>query len=92
LLDVQVTAVPLGAGIDIPTWFGIPCALGMVKLSLAVDGPVPLREFDLLVLLPERELPDAPPFILFGAEFIVRYQVRVLLEGTSPASGQLVIP
>jgi hypothetical protein len=51
------------------------------------------RAFRLLALLPVRYPPDALPFILLGAQFLVEFNARLMLDcmGDVP-SGTLVVP
>ncbi len=56
------------------------------------DNPGTYRDFALLVLLPKADLPDTPPYIFLGAQFLWEYQVHLELENSSPFRGELIIP
>ena len=92
-LDLVVMPVPGWRG-QIPTWFGIPCRIGRATIWLPVQaGPIPYREFSLLVLLPTQDLEDAPPFIHVGTQFLLEYKAKVQLDCSSiEGLGRLVIP
>src|ERR1700736_2410757 len=50
--DLVITPEPGWKG-QVPTWFGVPCRIGRVKMWLRVLGePAPYREFSLLTILP----------------------------------------
>jgi len=96
LLDLQIRPAPEWKGI-VPSWFGISCGIGRVTLWLPIAEDSGLhRDFSLLVLLPKEDLPDAPPFIHLGTQFLMEYCAQVFLDCSSgnPAasSGQLLIP
>jgi hypothetical protein len=92
LLDLVVNPVPGWRGIT-PTWFGVACRIGRATLWLPIqENPGAFRSFSLLALLPQQELPDAPPYVYLGAQFLLEHQVQVALDGASPVSGRLVIP
>jgi hypothetical protein len=80
-----------------PSWFGIACTVARVEMWLPNQSNLGLLEpFPLLVLLPQRDLPDAPPFVMLGAQFLMEYRVRVELDCAlipgAPRCGQLMIP
>jgi hypothetical protein len=93
LIDVAISPARGWKG-QVPTWFGIPCRVGRVKLWLPIEeGPGSHREFSLLVLLPEQELEDASPLIHLGTQFLLEYHADVHLDCSSSAGqGRLVIP
>jgi hypothetical protein len=72
-------------------WCGVPCGLIRVRVGLPVLGVTTPRPFQLLALLPARDLDDTPPFIRLGAEFVYANRASVELL-TSPFEGRLVIP
>lgn len=92
-LDVVVTPVRGWKG-KIPLWFGIPCRVGRVTTWLPILEPPGLqREFSLLVLLPQDDLEDAPPFIHLGTQFLLEYRGQLSCDCSSPTNlGLLVIP
>ncbi len=54
------------------------------------------QPFDILALLPQTDVPDAPPLIHLGAQFLREFRVQVRLDSTQLVAGQscgaLVIP
>jgi len=78
---------------QIPTWFGVPCRIGRVKMWLSVlEAELP-REFALLALLPRHDLEDAPPFVQLGTQFLLEYRAKLDLDCSSPTiGGRLLIP
>jgi hypothetical protein len=79
---------------QVPTWFGVPCRIGRVKLWLAVEGaPGTYREFSLLALFPRGDLDDAPPFVQLGTQFLLENRAKLHLDCSSPSrGGRLIIP
>ncbi len=82
---------------SVPTWFGMPCSIGRVRVWLPEEGgPTLFRDLSLLALVPNSDLPDAPPYIHLGAQFLLEYRARVFLDCTAgtpgSSSGQLIIP
>src|SRR5262245_44899629 len=71
----------------VPSWFGVPCRIGQSTVWLAVQetachcGPFPI-----LVLLPQRDLPGAPPFVFLGAQFLLEHQAQVFLDPANPGN------
>jgi hypothetical protein len=92
-LDIVVAPVSGWRG-SVPAWFGIPCRIGRARIWLPIEENAgELREFEILVLLPKRELDEAPPFIHLGTQFLLEYHSQVVLDGSSPTTpGRLVIP
>jgi hypothetical protein len=91
-LDLQIAPVPGWQGV-VPTWYGIACTVGRATIWLPVEEtPGLYRDFSLLVLLPKRDLPDAPPFIHLGMQFLVEYGGQVTVDGSGPGTGRLVLP
>jgi hypothetical protein len=94
-LDLVVLPEPAWPG-SVPDWWGVPCRIGRVELWLPIQGGPPLRSFSLLVLLPARTVPFAPPYIILGSQFLVEYGVELTLNCSSRnprvCPGQLVIP
>jgi hypothetical protein len=91
-LDLEVYPVP-GWRHRVPSWYGVSCRIGRVTLWLPiVENPGQLRSFSLLALLPQQDLPDAPPFIQLGAQFLIEYRVQALLDGENPSNSRLLIP
>jgi hypothetical protein len=92
MLDLVILPVRGWRG-RVPTWLGIPCRIGRVTVWLLVQEDLGRhREFSLLVLLPQGEPEDAPPFIHLGMQFLLEYRARVLLDCSSTVAGQLIIP
>ena len=73
------------------SWCGVACRLVRVRIGLPVAGNPAPRPFKLLALLPLGEVPDVPPFIRLGAEFLQANRASVQLS-SAPCAGQLVIP
>jgi hypothetical protein len=92
-LDIVALPVPGWRG-RVPTWFGIACRVGRVRLWLPVhEEPGRYREFSLLVLLPRQDLEGAPPYIHLGTQFLLEYRARVVLDCSSAViPGHLIIP
>jgi hypothetical protein len=60
---------------------------------LPVNENLPLRDFPLMVIVPERDPPESLPYVLLGAQFLLEYRVSVHLScGIHPGSGKLEIP
>jgi hypothetical protein len=93
LLDVAIAPVRGWKG-RIPTWHGIPCRIGRVKLWLAIEeGSGSYRKFSVLALLPQDEPPDSSTLIHLGTQFLLEYQAQVHLDCSSiQGRGRLVIP
>jgi hypothetical protein len=93
LIDIQVTPERGWKG-QIPTWYGIPCRIGRVRLWLPTQaGPSSHRDFSLLALLPERELEDASPLIHVGTQFLLEHRAQVHLDcSSSDGRGRLIFP
>jgi hypothetical protein len=90
MLDLDVNPVPGWKGM-IPTWFGITCRIGRATLWLPVqENPGQLRSFSTLVLLPQLELTDAPPFVHLGTQFLIEHQAEVFLDGRPGGSSRIV--
>jgi hypothetical protein len=54
---------------------------------------MPQRAFPLLVLLPKRDLEDAPPFIHLGTQFLLEYKAALHLDcSATDQPGKLIIP
>ncbi len=91
-LDLEITPVPGWRG-HAPTWLGVPCHVGRVTMRLpSQEAPRQFRPFSLLTLFPQQDVPDAPPFIQLGVQFLLEYQVQVVLNETATGSNRLVIP
>ena len=92
VLDVEITPVP-GWRDSVPTWFGVKSSVGRVKIWLPVEAtPRIYRNLSLLVLLPKDDLPDAPPFVHLGTQFLMEYQTQILLNCGPATTGELHIP
>jgi hypothetical protein len=92
LLDLEITPAPGWKGL-VPTWQGVPCHVGRVMLWLPIqETPGPFRSFSLLALFPQQDVLDAPPFIQLGAQFLLEYQARLVLDGAAPGNNFLLIP
>jgi hypothetical protein len=93
MLDLVIKPVSGWRG-QIPFWFGIPCRIGRAALWLPIqENPGEYREFSLLVLLPQRELKDAPPFIHLGTQSLLEYGAQVFIDGSSISlPGKISIP
>lgn len=76
------------------TWLGIRCHVGRVTMWLPSEEiPGQMRPFSLLTLFPQQDVPDAPPFIQLGVQFLLEYQVQVVLDETGTGGGnRLLIP
>lgn len=91
-LDPVITPVPSWRGLA-PAWLGVPCHVGRVTLWLPIqETPGQYRPFSLLALLPQQDVPDASPFIQLGVQFLLEYQVQVVLNETGTGSHYLLIP
>lgn len=92
-LDLEITPAPAWKGLA-PTWLGIPCQVGRVSLWLPTqETPGQMRPFSLLTLFPQQDVPDAPPFIQLGVQFLLEYKAQVVLNETGTGGGnRLVIP
>ncbi len=73
------------------SWCGAPCRLVRLRFGLPILGSLAARPFQLLALLPHRNVEDVPPFIRLGAEFLHANRASVHLS-SSPCEGRLVIP
>lgn len=56
------------------------------------ETPGSFHPFPLLSLFPQQDIPDAPPFIQLGVQFLLEYQVQVVLNETVTGGHRLVIP
>jgi hypothetical protein len=76
------------------TWLGIPCHVGRVTMWLpSQETPGQMRPFSLVTLFPQQDVPDAPPFIQLRTQFLLEYNVQVVLNETGTGGGnRLVIP
>jgi hypothetical protein len=91
-LDPEVYPVPGWRG-RIPTWYGVTCRIGRLTLWLPIEeNPGQLRSFSLLALLPQQDLPDAPPFIQLGAQFLIEYRGQAVFDGETPSNSRLLVP
>jgi hypothetical protein len=92
-LDLEITPAPGWKRFAL-TWLGIPCHVGRVTMWLpSEETPGQKRSFSLLAMFPQQDVPDAPPFIQLGVQFLLEYQVQVVLNETGTGGGnRLVIP
>jgi hypothetical protein len=91
-LDVVIAPVTGWKGM-VPTWFGIPCSIGRIQMSLLVEEtPGLMREFSLLTLFPRAELTGAPPYIFLGIQFFHEYRGQIAIDGAPGGTGKLIIP
>jgi|GEM_PF-5535881 hypothetical protein len=92
-LDLEIVSAPAWKGIWM-TWLGIPCQVGRVTLWLpSHETPGQMRSFSLLALFPQQDVPDTPPFIQLGVQFLLEYNIQVVLNETGPGGGKrLLIP
>ena len=81
----------------VPDLLGVSCRIGRVSVWLPIeDQGGLLHRFSLLALLPRQDLPDAPPFILLGMQFLLERQA--LLEAdcsaglVTAATCRLILP
>jgi hypothetical protein len=75
----------------VPSWFGINCRIGRATLWLPVQEiPGQFQSFSILVLLPQQDLTDAPPFVHLGAQLLLEHQAEVFLDGRPGGSNRLV--
>jgi hypothetical protein len=51
-----------------------------------------MRSFSLVTLFPKQDVPDAPPFIQLGAQFLLEYRVQVVLNEATTGNNYLLIP
>jgi len=76
------------------TWLGVPCHVGRVTMWLPTQetsGQMP--SFSLLALFPQQDVPDTPPLIQLGVQFLLEHKVQVVLNETGTGGGnRLVIP
>jgi hypothetical protein len=57
------------------------------------ETPGQMRSFSVLTLFPKQDVPNAPPFIQLGVQFLLEYNVQVILNETGTGGGnRLVIP
>jgi hypothetical protein len=56
------------------------------------ETPGQMRSFSLVSLFPKQDVPDAPAFIQLGMQFLLEYQVHVVLNETGTGGNRLVIP
>jgi hypothetical protein len=92
LLDLEIIPAPGWKGFA-PTWLGVSCHVGRVTLWLPIqETPGQFHSFSLLALLPQQDVPDAPPFIQLGVQFLLEYHVQVVLDETATGANRLVIP
>jgi len=57
------------------------------------ETPGQTRSFSLLALFPQQDVPDAPPFIQLGTQFLLEYHVQVILNQTGTGGGnRLIVP
>jgi hypothetical protein len=90
-LDLETFPVPGWTGV-VPTWMGIPCRIARATVWLPILDPLgSYRSLPILVLLPQEDLPDAPPFIHLGAQFLLEHHVQVVLD-EGERGDRLVIP
>jgi hypothetical protein len=92
-LDVVIVPEPGWRG-QVPTWFGVPCRIGRVRMWLSIlEAARPYREFALLAIFPRHDLEDAPPFVQLGTQFFLEHRAELLLDCSSPTrEGRLIIP
>src|SRR3712207_260841 len=80
LLDPQIRPAPGWKG-HVPSWYDVPCGIGRVTLWLPIEQNLgQFRDFSLLALLPRDEVPDAPPFIHLGMQFLLEYRGQLHLD------------
>lgn len=92
LLDPVITPAQGWKGIR-PTWLDVPCHVGRVTVWLPIqETPGQSRPFSLLALLPQQDVPDAPPFIQLGVQFLLEYRIQVVLNEGGTAGNRLIIP
>jgi hypothetical protein len=91
-LDPLITPAPGWKGLAL-TWLGVPCQVGRVTLWLPIqEAPGQFHSFSLLALLPQQDVPDSPPFIQLGAQFLLEYHIQVVLNEIATGENRLVIP
>jgi len=91
-LDLEIKPAPGWQGFA-PTWLGVSCHVGQVTLWLPIqETPGQFHSFSLLALLPQQDVPDAPPFIQLGVQFLLEHHVQVVLNETATGANRLVIP
>jgi hypothetical protein len=94
-LDLLVHPEPRWTG-AVPDWRGVPCRIGRVDLWLSVQSGFPLRRLSLLVLLPTRNVPSAPPFVHLGIQFFLEHGATVAVDCSSNSpvgsAGRIVTP
>jgi hypothetical protein len=91
-LDPVILPAPGWQGLA-PTWLGVPCRVGRVTLWLPIQEiPGHFRSLSLLALLPQQDIPDAPPFIQLGVQFLLEHHVQVVLNEAATGANRLVIP
>jgi hypothetical protein len=92
-LALEITPAPGWKG-QVPTWFGVACRIGRLRIWLPVwESPGTYREFSLLALLPRAELDDSAPLLQLGTQFLLEHRAQVVLGCTSPRQpGKLLIP
>lgn len=91
-LDLEITPAPGWKGFG-PTWLGVPCHVGRVTLSLPIYGaPGQFHSFSLLTLFPQQDVPDAPPYIQLGVQFLLENHIEVVLNESATGDNRLVLP
>jgi hypothetical protein len=91
-MNLDVYPVPGWRG-QVPSWFGIPCRIGRVKVWVpTVENPGQLLPYSVLALFPRQDLTDAPPYIHLGAQFFLEHGVQVILDGQAVSNSRLVLP
>jgi hypothetical protein len=84
-LDLAIVSEPGWKG-NVPTWFGILCRIGGVRLWLPIlEEPGVYHEFGLLALFPQHDLEDAPPFVQLGTQFLLQHAGALYLDCSSPS-------
>lgn len=92
LLDLEIAPAPDWKGVA-PTWLGVSCHVGRVTLWLPIQEIAGrLHSFSLLALLPQQDVPDAPPYIQLGTQFLLEYHVQAVLDGTTTGNSRLMFP
>jgi len=108
-LPFTVIPVPIQRSLDLvespeprwrgptPDWFGVPCRIVRAQVWFPTLGPSLLFvPFELVVQLPQTDLPDTPPFILLGNQFLVEHRARIQIDANQMAPefpcGQIIFP
>jgi hypothetical protein len=77
----------------VPSWDGIPCRLGQATVPLPIqENPGQFLDLPILVLLPQQDLPDAPPYVLLGVQFLIAHRAQLLLDTANPGHDRLIFP